>query len=274
VSRRARIGLKIAVWGVALTPLCLLLYRFATDNLGANPISYATNLLGDTTIRLLLASLSMTPLRLLFGASWPVALRRLLGLFAFFYASLHFSVWLVVDHFFDWQEMIEDILKRPYITVGMLALTLLVPLAATSTTRMVKRLGGANWQRLHRLVYVIGVLGVLHYLWLAKKGVTDPYYYAAWLGLVLGIRLWDRARRFVKRRREAVATSGKLVTAVSLTLTLAASALLPCLGEAQQSLRPGRPAPEIMGGPWINSEPLTLEKLRGRAVFVEFWTYG
>jgi len=274
VSRRARIGLKIAVWGVALTPLCLLLYRFATDNLGANPISYATNLLGDTTIRLLLASLSMTPLRLLFGASWPVALRRLLGLFAFFYASLHFSVWLVVDHFFDWQEMIEDILKRPYITVGMLALTLLVPLAATSTTRMVKRLGGANWQRLHRLVYVIGVLGVLHYLWLAKKGVTDPYYYAAWLGLVLGIRLWDRARRFVKRRREAVATSGKLVTAVSLTLTLAASALLPCLGEAQQSLRPGRPAPEIMGGPWINSEPLSLEKLRGRAVFVEFWTYG
>jgi len=274
VTRRVRIGLKIAVWGVALTPLCLLLYRFATDNLGANPISYATNLLGDTTIRLLLASLSMTPLRLLFGASWPVALRRLLGLFAFFYASLHFSVWLVVDHFFDWQEMIEDILKRPYITVGMLALTLLVPLAATSTTRMVKRLGGANWQRLHRLVYVIGILGVLHYLWLAKKGVTDPYYYAAWLGLVLGIRLWDRARRFVKRRREAVATSGKLVTAVSLTLTLAASALLPCLGEAQQSLRPGRPAPEIMGGPWINSEPLSLEKLRGRAVFVEFWTYG
>ncbi len=220
MTRRVRIGLKIAVWGVALTPLCLLLYRFATDSLGANPISYATNLLGDTTIRLLLASLSMTPLRLLLGASWPVTLRRLLGLFAFSYASVHFSVWLVVDHFFDWREMIEDILKRPYITVGMLALTLLVPLAATSTTRMVKRLGAVNWQRLHRLVYVIGVLGVLHYLWLAKKGVTDPYYYAAWLGLVLGIRLWDRARRFVKRRREAVVTSkrvttsGKLVTAL------------------------------------------------------------
>jgi len=178
--------------------------------MGANPISYATNLLGDTTIRLLLASLSMTPLRVVFGISWPVYFRRLLGLFAFFYVCLHFSVWLVVDHFFDWHEMIGDILKRPYITVGMLALTLLIPLAITSTGRMVKRLGGRNWHRLHRLVYIIGTLGVLHYLWLAKKGVQDPFYYAGWLSLLLGIRLWDWVRRFAKKRRQDAAASQRL----------------------------------------------------------------
>ena len=116
----------------------------------------------------------MTPLRIVFGLSWPIALRRLLGLFAFFYACLHFSVWLVLDHFFDWREMGADIVKRPYITVGMTALCLMLPLAATSTARAIKRLGGKNWQRLHRLAYVIGVCGVLHYLWLAKKANPAP----------------------------------------------------------------------------------------------------
>ncbi len=203
MSRRVRIFLKAVVWGVALSPLCLLLYRTFTNDLGANPISYATTLLGDTTIRLLLTTLSMTPLRLVFGISWPISLRRLLGLFTFFYASLHFSVWIVLDHFFDWPQMGADILKRPYITVGMLALTLLVPLAVTSTARMVKRLGARTWRRLHRLVYLVGILGVLHFLWLAKVGVHDPFYYAGWLGLVLGVRLWDGARRLVMKRRQA-----------------------------------------------------------------------
>jgi len=181
--------------------------------MGANPISYATNLLGDTTLRLLLSTLSMTPLRVLFGISWPISLRRLLGLFAFFYASLHFSVWIAVDHFFDWRAMGADIVKRPYVTVGMTALTLLVPLAATSTTRMVKRLGARNWQRLHMLVYVIGVLGVLHYLWLAKKGVNDPYWYAIWLSVVLSIRLWDWARRLVNKRQQVVKPSDRVTAA-------------------------------------------------------------
>jgi sulfoxide reductase heme-binding subunit YedZ len=149
----------------------------------------------------------MTPLRLLFGVSWPISLRRLLGLFAFFYVCMHFAVWIVVDHFFDWEQMLADIVKRPYITVGVLALTLLVPLAATSTARMVKRLGGANWRRLHRLVYLVGVLAVLHYLWLAKVGVNDPYVYAGVLALLLGIRLWDWARRVATRRRQGVRTS-------------------------------------------------------------------
>ncbi len=194
MSRRARIFLKSAVWGVALSPLALLLYRFLTNQLGPNPISYATNLLGDTTLRLLLASLALTPLRILFGIAWQMSLRRLLGLFAFFYVCLHFTVWIAVDHFFDWGELAADIVKRPYITVGMLALTLLVPLAGTSTSGMVKRLGGKNWRRLHRLVYLIGLLGVLHYLWLVKKGVNDPYLYAVILVVLLGIRLWDWAR--------------------------------------------------------------------------------
>src|SRR5574337_191082 len=194
MSGRARIVLKSVVWSVALSPLLLLLYRFLTNGLGANPISYATNLLGDTTLRLLLASLALTPLRIVFGISWQMSLRRLLGLFAFFYVCLHFTVWIAVDHFFEWGELIPDIVKRPYITVGMFALTLLVPLAVTSTSGMIKRLGGRNWRQLHRLVYLIGLLGVLHYLWLVKKGVNDPYLYATILAVLLGIRLWDWAR--------------------------------------------------------------------------------
>lgn len=194
------------MWGACLFPLALLLYQFQTDNLGANPIQYVTRTLGDWTLRILLACLSLTPMRLLFGISWQMSLRRLLGLFAFFYACVHFSMWIVVDYFFDWEQMMADVLKRPYITVGVLALTLLVPLAVTSTTRMVKRLGGQNWRWLHKLVYVTGGLGVLHYLWLAKKGVTDPFLYAAVLALLLGIRAVDWARRLAKRQRERMAT--------------------------------------------------------------------
>jgi len=199
MSRRSRVALKVLVWALCLAPLARLAFRAATADLGANPISFITNWLGDWTIRLLLTSLAMTPLRILFGLSWPLTLRRLFGVFAFFYASLHFSVWLVVDHFFDWREMGADIVKRPYITVGMTALTLMLPLAATSTAAAVKKLGGKGWQRLHRLAYLIGVCGVLHYLWLAKKANPDPYYYAAGLALLLAIRAWDWGRRRVAR---------------------------------------------------------------------------
>ena len=195
MTRRRRVALKTAVWAGGLTPLALLVVRLATDPLVTNPIAVATNTLGDWTLRLLLLSLTMTPLRLLFGLSWPVTLRRLLGLFAFAYALCHFTVWLVVDHFFDWPEMAADVLKRPYITVGFTALLLLMPLAATSTAGMIRRLGGLNWRRLHRLVYVIAILGVVHYLWLAKVGVMGPYYHGAWLAAVLGVRLFDVVRR-------------------------------------------------------------------------------
>jgi len=207
MSRRSRVALKVVVWALCLAPLAVLLFRVATRDLGANPISFVTNWLGDWTLRLLLASLAMTPLRILFGLSWPLALRRLLGLFAFTYASLHFNVWLVVDHFFDWREMGADIVKRPYVTVGMTALTLMLPLAATSTVAAIKSLGGKNWQRLHRLAYAIGVAGVLHYLWLAKKANPAPYYYAAVLVLLLSIRAWDWGRRRMARFRAAAALS-------------------------------------------------------------------
>ncbi len=195
MTRRARVLLKAAVWAACLAPLAGLLYRAATGNLSANPISFVTFWLGDWTLRMLLTCLAMTPLRLVSGWSWPVTLRRLLGLFTFFYATLHFSVWLVLDHFFNWREMGADIVKRPYITVGMTALTLMIPLAATSTAAAVRKLGGRNWQRLHRLVYVIGVCGVLHYRWLAKKAIPDPYYYIAVLVLLLGVRAWYWSRR-------------------------------------------------------------------------------
>ena len=152
----------------------------------------------------------MTPLRILFGLSWPISLRRLLGLFAFTYACLHFSVWIVLDQFFDWPAMLADILKRPYITVGMAALTLLLPLAATSTTGMIRRLGGRAWRRLHSLVYATGVLAALHFLWLAKKGRTDQYWYVAVLALLLGIRIWDWGRRRAMRfRQRAVTVEGR-----------------------------------------------------------------
>ena len=202
---RTRVVLKVVVWAVALTPLAGLLYGFWRDDLTVNPIEYVTRELGETALRLLLASLALTPLRILFGLSWPVTLRRLLGLFAFFYVCLHFAVWIVLDHFFDWHTMFDDVVKRPWITVGVTALLLLVPLAATSTSGMIKRLGGATWRRLHRLVYVAAVLGVLHYIWLAKKVLVAPWMYAAILAVLLGIRVGDAVRRRVKRRHPALA---------------------------------------------------------------------
>jgi len=200
MTRRRRVALKIGVWVGCLSPLLALLYRYWTNDLTANPVSFLTNTLGDWTLRLLLTSLALTPLRIVFGIGWQMPLRRLVGLFAFFYASLHFAVWLVIDQFFDWHAMLADILKRPFVTAGMCALTLLLPLAVTSTAGMVKRLGARAWTRLHRLVYVIAILGVVHFIWLAKVGRVTPYYYAGILALLLGIRAVDMLRRLVRRR--------------------------------------------------------------------------
>lgn len=201
MTARGRVVLKAAVWVAALAPLAALAFWIFTDDLTANPISFVTNHLGQWTLRLLLASLTTTPLRILTGWGWPVLLRRLLGLFAFFYATLHFSVWILLDHFFNWGQMAEDIVKRPYITLGMIALTLLIPLAATSTAGMIKRMGAAAWRRLHRLVYVSAIAAVLHFIWLAKVGRIEPYYYAAVLAVLLGVRLVDAGRRLARRRR-------------------------------------------------------------------------
>ena len=199
MSRRTRVGLKAVVWLLALAPLAGLLYGFATDDLTVNPIEYVTRTLGKTALQLLLASLALTPLRILFGLGWLLVLRRLLGLLAFFYVCLHFAVWIVLDHFFDWATMTDDVVKRPWITVGVLALVLLAPLAATSTAGMMRRLGGARWRRLHRLVYVAAVLGILHYVWLAKKVLIEPWLYAGVLGVLLAVRVWAFGRRWIDR---------------------------------------------------------------------------
>jgi methionine sulfoxide reductase heme-binding subunit len=204
VSRQRRILLKGATWLLCLLPLVVLAYRAFTDGLGANPISYVTNWLGQWTFRLLLVGLALTPLRIVAGLAWPVLLRRLVGLYTFFYASLHFLVWILIDHFFNWNQMLADLVKRRYITVGMAALLLLIPLAITSTNGMVRRLGGNTWRRLHRLVYLVGVLAALHFLWLAKGFRPDAFLYAGILALLLGVRLFDAFRRRAARAARPV----------------------------------------------------------------------
>ena len=205
MTRHTRIVVKTGVWCLCLLPLVVLVYRAFSDGLGANPISYVTNWLGQWTFRLLLFSLALTPLRIVTGLAWPVLLRRLVGLFTFFYAGLHFLVWILIDHYFNWDQMLADLVKRRYITVGMLALSLLIPLAITSTNGMVKRLGGTAWRRLHRIVYLVGVLAALHFLWLSKGFRPDAFLYAGILTVLLGIRLFDAVRRRIRRRAARVA---------------------------------------------------------------------
>jgi sulfoxide reductase heme-binding subunit YedZ len=179
---------KFATFLACLIPLGQLGYRFYTDDLGVNPIETLTHFTGSWALIILLASLSVTPLRKLTGWHQLIKFRRLLGLFAFFYAVLHFTIYLVLDHFFDWQAILKDIVKRPYVTVGFSALVIMTPLAATSTAAMIRRFG-KRWQQLHRLVYVAAILGVLHFYWLVKKDIRRPAQYAAVLALLLGFRL-------------------------------------------------------------------------------------
>lgn len=144
--------------------------------------------LGTWALNFLLITLAVTPLRRLTGWSWLAPLRRMLGLYAFFYALLHLSTYLWLDQFFDWPEIFKDIFKRPFITAGMLAFLLLVPLAITSNGAAIRRLGGKRWQALHRSVYVIGIIAVLHYAWMVKLDISKPLIYAAILAVLLGAR--------------------------------------------------------------------------------------
>lgn len=181
--------IKPLVFIVCLIPLVMLIWDGFHDALGANPIEKITHRTGDWTLRFLLVTLSITPVRKIFGWKQLIRLRRMFGLFAFFYVCIHFSIWIVFDHFFDLDEISKDIVKRPYITVGFAAFVLLIPLAVTSTNKMMKRLG-KRWKQLHQLVYVIAVLGILHYLWLVKADVLQPVIHATILLILLSIRAW------------------------------------------------------------------------------------
>lgn len=181
--------IKPAVFVLCLAPLAWLLWDALHHQLGANPVEALNHRTGIWTLRLLLITLAVTPLRHLTGWNVLIRLRRMLGLYAFFYACVHFSTWLVFDHFFNVHEIVRDIIKRPYITVGFSAFMMLIPLAVTSTNGWMKRLG-ARWVRLHRLVYAIGTGGVLHYLWLVKADIRGPMIYVLILVALLVYRVW------------------------------------------------------------------------------------
>jgi len=186
--------IKTALFLLALVPLAKLIIGGVTDALGANPIEKITRSTGYWALVLIMVTLTVTPLRKLTGWLWLTRTRRMLGLCVFFYASLHFLTYLVLDQFFDWDSILKDIIKRPYITVGFSSFLLLIPLAITSNNALIKKLGGKRWQWLHRLVYIIGVGGVVHYWWLVKKDLTNPITFALILTVLLAVRVFYRLR--------------------------------------------------------------------------------
>jgi methionine sulfoxide reductase heme-binding subunit len=187
--------LKPAVFAASFTPFAWLVYHALAGGLGPNPIEAVTHRTGEWTLRFLLLTLSVTPLRAITGWNALVRFRRMLGLFAFFYASLHLLTYVWLDKFFAWPEIVRDIPRRPFITVGVLAFASLVPLALTSTAGMIRRLGGRNWQRLHRLIYLAAIAGVVHFWWLVKADVSEPRLYAIVLGVLLAARAIVTVRR-------------------------------------------------------------------------------
>lgn len=189
--------IKAVIFAASLIPLARLAWLGLHRGLGANPIEYITHSTGWWALAFLMITLSVTPLRRLANQPWLLRLRRMLGLFAFFYASLHFTTYIWLDQFFELKEIVKDVVKRPFITFGFAAFVLLIPLAATSTSAMVRRLGAKRWQNLHRLVYLIGALGVIHFWWLVKKDTTEPFIFALLLAALLIIRLlylWRQQR--------------------------------------------------------------------------------
>jgi sulfoxide reductase heme-binding subunit YedZ len=188
-------SVKLALFAAALLPLLRVVYLGFQDRLGANPIEFVTRASGDWTLYFLCFTLAITPLRRLTGVKWLLSLRRMLGLYTFFYACLHFVCFLWFDHFFDLEAMWRDVLKRPFITVGFASFVLLVPLAATSPDR-IRRWLGRRWVLLHRLIYPIAILAILHFWWMraGKNNFGDPLLFGAVIALLLGYRLVCRWR--------------------------------------------------------------------------------
>jgi methionine sulfoxide reductase heme-binding subunit len=194
LSPRAVTGIKTAVFLLALLPFARLFWLAFNDGLGANPIEFITRSTGWWTLFFLCVTLAVTPLRKLAGMPWLLKLRRMLGLFAFFYVALHFTTYLWFDQMFDAAAIIKDIFKRPFITVGFAAFLLMIPLAATSFNRAIKWLGGKRWQLLHKSIYLIVPLGVLHFFWMkmGKNLWIEPLIFAFIVAALLGWRLWNR----------------------------------------------------------------------------------
>lgn len=182
--------LKPLILLICLSPVGLLAWNALHGNLSANPISDVTNETGIWTLRFVTIGLAITPLRRLSGWNALGQFRRMIGLVAFTYVCLHFTTYILLDKFFDVPEMLKDVAKRPFITVGFTCFVLLIPLALTSTNGMMRRLGGRRWKSLHRLVYIVGIGGVLHYLWLVKADTSRPLTYGAVILLLLGYRIW------------------------------------------------------------------------------------
>lgn len=198
LSPRQLALIKGSLFLLCLLPLVRLAVGVYEDSLGANPIEFITRDLGTWALNFLLITLTITPLRKATGWHWLLRLRRMLGLYAFFYALLHLSSYLWLDQFFDWSEILKDIIKRPFITVGMLTFFLLVPLALTSNNVAIRRLGGKRWQRLHQLIYPLTICAVLHYWWLIKLDVMLPGIYAGLLAALLMVRMrdgWQKLRQ-------------------------------------------------------------------------------
>ena len=189
IKKQHIVFIKSAIWLLALLPLARLVWLGMHDDLSANPVEFVERSTGTWTLICLLITLSITPIRLLTGEVWQVQLRRMLGLWMFFYACLHITTYVWLDYSFLWADIVKDIIKHPYVIVGFTAFLLTIPLAATSNSYMIKRLK-TNWKKLHQLVYVIAILAILHFWWLVKKDVTEPFYYAAALAILLGIRLY------------------------------------------------------------------------------------
>ena len=189
--------LKPGVFVGSLVPLTAIILRAARGELGANPVAEALNQLGLVALVFVVAALMCTPLKTMFGWTWPMRLRRMLGLFGFFYALLHVATYTGLDQGFDWRAIRADVTKRKFIFVGFAAFVLLIPLAITSTNGSVKRLGYARWKRLHRLAYAAPILAVIHFVWRVKRDVSEPAVYAVVLAALIGVRIaaWARAHR-------------------------------------------------------------------------------
>lgn len=198
---------KVVVFVLCLLPVALLVWRGFHNNLSADPITFITHRTGDWTLRFLVITLAITPLRKILHQPQLIRFRRMFGLFAFFYACLHFGTWIGLDKGFDWTEMWKDVVKRRFITVGFTAFVLMIPLALTSTAGMIRRLGGKRWQMLHRLIYASAVLGVIHYYWLVKSDVRKPLVYAFLVAILLAWRLGS----WIERRKRASATAAPRV---------------------------------------------------------------